>query len=115
VNDKRKIKPGDKFGRWQVVAYEYNGNGEDEALIQDTESGFGEFYVPVHFLETLNINPEHVKVRSNFHERFADIVRRLAEWKTTLKGRDFIKGASELDSISGDAVELWAEYQENPK
>jgi len=100
----KEIKAGDKFGQWLVTEVEEHGNGEDLVLIEDTKGGFGEFWIPVCFLQTLSAR--HERFAANYHERFAEIVRRLAEWNDDDEPiRDVVK-------ISIDAAALWKEYQE---
>jgi len=103
-NDKGIAVPGESFPLPWAVIPDHTG---DYIVAANEEEVFD--------VSRIEQTAEFIVDAANYHERFADIVRRLAEWKTTLKGRDFIKGASELDWISDDAAALWAEYQEDLK
>lgn len=52
---------------------------------------------------------EFLAVAANYHERMADIVRRLAEWN------EGDPAADNYTSIASDASKIWAEYQEAVK
>ena len=103
----KEIKAGDKFGQWLVTEVEEHGNGEDLVLIEDTKGGFGEFWIPVCFLQTLSAR--HERFAANYHERFAEIVRKLVKYN-----EDPGLTPGMLTMILNDAAALWEEYQEDP-
>lgn len=59
------------------------------------------------------VNPDvsHVEVHPRIQRAF-NIVKRLAEWKFSSDAALLNDHAAMLDSISDDAQDLWAEYQE---